>query len=74
MLLKSTLSKKSLRKLIEKSMRKFGKTEEEFEKNEKVEGRCCNQDASRVESITFLRTNELTWVGARSTFVSKNFP
>ena len=38
MLLKSTLSKKSLRKLIEKSMRKFGKTEEEFEKNEKVEG------------------------------------
>ena len=47
MLLKSTLSKKSLRKLIEESMRKFRKTEEEFEKNEKVERICCNLDAGR---------------------------
>ena len=51
MLLKSTLSKKSLRKLIEKSMRKFRKTEEEFEKNEKVEGGCCNLDACVLTNL-----------------------
>ena len=43
--------KKSLRKLIEKSMRKFRKTEEEFEKNEKVEGGCCNLDACVLTNL-----------------------
>ena len=34
-------------KLIEETMRKFTKIEEEFEKNEKVERICCNLDAGR---------------------------
>ena len=45
--LENTLRKKSLSKLIEETLRKFRKTEQKFEKNEKVEGRCCNLDAGR---------------------------
>ena len=45
--LENTLRKKSLSKLIEETLRKFRKTEQKFEKNEKVEGGGCNLDAGR---------------------------